>query len=224
MIENILDKISKDLNCDLNIEELRLLYELDSLAEPLRVYRDNRDHKVRYNDFCKLFGSLHVACTPNEINEDTIAYVGGLFIANPISTYNLKYIYGTLLYANKQLYNLENLEIVYLDAMINFIDKYEGLDNLKMVGNFLELNYIQEGDLSDIKYVKSLGLANVHTLKNIKFPNSVERLYLNKLESSEYFDTPNNLKYISIPKELYPMNLPNEIEQDAYNAKTLVLQ
>lgn len=224
MIDKVLNKLRKNLNCDLTIEELRILYELDYLCEELRIYRDNRDHKVHYNDFCKLFGASHVACTPNEINEDTICYLGGLFVVDPIPTYNLKYIYGTLLYASKKLANLENLEIVYLDAMINFIDKYEGLDNLKMVGNFLELNYIQEGDLSDIEYVKSLGLANVHTLKNIKFPNSVERVYLNKLESSEYFDTPNNLKYISIPKELYPMNLPNEIEQDAYNAKTLVLQ
>lgn len=223
MIDKVLNKLRKDLNCDLTIEELRILYELDYLCEELRMYRDNREHKVHYNDFCKLFGSSFVACNPNEINQNTICYLGGLFVVDPLPTYNLKYIYGTLLYVSKKLANLENLEIVYLDAMINFIDKYEGLDNLKMVGNFLELNYIQEGDLSDIEYVKSLGLANVETLKNIKFPSSVERLYFKRLESSDYFEIPNKLKYISIPKELYPMNLPDNIEQSSYNSKMLVL-
>ena len=223
MIEDVLNKVSKDLNCNLDIEELRILYELDFLCEELRMYRDNRSDKVHYNDLCKLFGTSHVACNPNEINENTIAYLGSLFVMDKVPTYNLKYIYGTLLYGNKELYNLENLEIVYIDAMINFIDKYEGLDNLKMVGNFLELNYIQEGDLSNVEYVKRLGLANVESLKNIKFPSNVERIYFKRLLSSEYFNIPNKLKYISIPREIYPMKLPDNIEQSVYNSKMLVL-
>ena len=223
MVEEILNKISKNLNCDLNIEELRVLYELDSLCEELRLYRDNRSDKVHYNDFCKLFGSESVATSPNEITENTICYLGSLFLINQLPTYNLKYIYGTLLYANKEVFNLENLEIVYIDAMINFIEKYEGLDNLKMVGNFLELNYIQDGDLSDMEYVRRLGLANVQNLEKIKFPKSVERLYFKRLESSDNFIIPNKLKYVSIPSELYPMNLPDNIEQSSYNSKMLVL-
>ena len=200
MINDIISKLEKDSNCELSIEELKVLYEIDTTVYcNLSSYRDKRNN---YEDFSKMFDKKNIACTSDEVNENTICYIGDLLLEYEMYTHNIRYVYGDIISWYDSIRNLENLEIVYIDAMINFIDKYEGLDNLKMVGNFLELNYIQEGDLSNVEYVKRLGLANVESLKNIKFPSSVERIYFKRLLSSEYFNIPNKLKYISIPREI----------------------
>lgn len=62
MIEEIKQKLDNDINYNLSIEELKILYGIDyNIDESLEEHRKKRNN---YLDFCKMFGLLHVARSP----------------------------------------------------------------------------------------------------------------------------------------------------------------
>ena len=131
MVEEIINKLKNNINYDLSIDELKILYEIDGLTNiEFSLYRNRRNN---YKDFCKIFGKEFVARTSSDIDENTICFVGDLFIQKILPTYNLKYIYGSLIYSLKLFYNLENLEIIYNSFSADNINKKERLENLTRV-------------------------------------------------------------------------------------------
>ena len=218
MLEEIKRKIINNNDCDLSIEELKILYEIDTtLYSDISEYREKRNN---YEDFCKMFGSLHVARSPQEINIDTIAYIGNLYVEEELPTYNLRYIYGNLIYYSKQIKNLENLEIVYNDKFdwtIKFdsIEKYEGLDNLRIVPRFYFDYLYGDVDMSSIEYVETLSVDNLHDVFNIRWPQKIDNVHLENLISiSSTFKFPNNLEglYLLDLKEIYDLKFPDNIK------------
>ena len=98
MINIIRSKLLKNLKSKLSIEELNVLYGLDcDFIDELVECRYKRD---KYEDFCFIFDKNKVACTPLNINENTICYIGDLIIEKVLPTYNLKYIGGLINFKN----------------------------------------------------------------------------------------------------------------------------
>lgn len=159
MIEDVLNKLDNDRYADLSVEELRVLYEIDeSCDKKLSDYIGTRDN---YNDFCKMFGRKHIACSFDEINLNTIAYIGNLFIDRRLPTHNLKYVLGSLIGKNR-IANLENLEIVYGYLFVSDINEYYSmLSNLRIV-NLLCVILLDDSliDLGYIDKVEKLELNN----------------------------------------------------------------
>ena len=218
MLEEIKRKIINNNDCDLSVEELKILYEIDTtLYCELSEYRKKRNN---YDDFCKMFGSLHVACTPQEINVDTIAYIGNLYTERALPTYNLRYLYGQLIYYSKKIKNLENLEIVYnnkLDWTVKFdsIEKYEGLDNLRIVPELYFEYLYGDVDMSSIEYVKTLLVNNNFDVFNIRWPQKIDNVHFNDLTLiSPNFEFPNNLEglYLCNLKKIYDLKFPDNIK------------
>lgn len=130
MLKDIKNKLRNDSNCELDIEELKILYGINNLT-----YKLDSDLYVRdnYKDLTKIFGKNFVASTPSEITEETICYIGDLHIGDKLPTYNLKYIYGSLFYYLDKIYNLENLECITGAADFNSLTSALGLENLEYV-------------------------------------------------------------------------------------------
>ena len=189
MYEAIINKLNNNIECELSINELKYIYE-DNFKE----FESIRNLRNNYNDLCKLFGKKHVACTLEEINHDTICYVGNLYIDKKLPTYNLKYIYGDLDYRLSEVYNLENLEIIVGNAYFPSIYDVDGLENLSIIvgdGIFKYLDNV-EGLISltrvyrdlDLNYIKnSNGLNNLKFIgHNAHFVNLTETICLDNLE------------------------------------------
>lgn len=228
MIENILSKLDTDRYADLSIEELRVLYEIDeSCDKKLSDYIDIRDN---YNDFCKMFGRKQVARSFDEINLNTIAYIGNLFIDRRLQTHNLKYVLGSLI-GNNRIANLENLEIVYGYLFVSDINEYYSmLSNLRVV-KLLCVTLLDDSciDLSFIEKVESMDL-NINNLQNLKYPNKVNSLVINAPnEKNSNLHFPSNLKKLEIKylENAKGIVFPNSLESLSLNnlecAKGLVL-
>ena len=167
-------KLNNDINAKLSVDELKIIYGLDS-----NYYKYNHlidkyiNFRNKYDDLCKLFGKKCVAKELSEITMDTICYIGNLEYYEILPTYNLRYIYGSLFYGLNEVYNLENLEKVFGDTHFEYIESAEGLDNLEII----------EG-CSIFKNLKSSeGLYNLRKIgKDAKFPNLESAIYLNSLE------------------------------------------
>ena len=228
MIEDVLNKLDNDRYADLSVEELRVLYEIDeSCDKKLSDYIGTRDN---YNDFCKMFGRKHIACSFDEINLNTIAYIGNLFIDRRLPTYNLRYVLGSLIGKNR-IANLENLEIVYGYLFVSDINEYYSmLSNLRVV-KLLCVTLLDDSciDLSFIEKVESMDL-NINNLQNLKYPNKVNSLVINAPnEKNSNLHFPSNLKKLEIKylENAKGIVFPNSLESLSLNnlecAKGLVL-
>ena len=84
MINDIISKLEIYSNCKLGIEELKVLYEIDTtIYNDLSQYRDKRNN---YEDFCRIFDKKYIARTPSEVNENTICYIGDLLLEYSMPT------------------------------------------------------------------------------------------------------------------------------------------
>ena len=216
MLQDIEYKMYVDSDCELNIEELKILYEIDETSNRnLQSLRSLRDRRIIYYDFVKLFGEEHVECDASKININTIAFISiynySKFAFDGVSlpTYNLRFIYSDFIYTSTSCYikNLENVEIVYGDLYLNFINNLDGLDNLRMVTGTFNLDYSYEPlDLSYIDYVNKLVLRwpllpmKRVNAKNIVFPKYVEHLtFKDTIKKYNSFILPDGLKTIYVP-------------------------
>ena len=100
MLQDIEYKMYVDSDCELNIEELKILYEIDETSNRnLQSLRSLRDRRIIYYDFVKLFGEEHVECDASKININTIAFISiynySKFAFDGVSlpTYNLRFIW-----------------------------------------------------------------------------------------------------------------------------------
>jgi len=210
---DILSKLRKNYNCELSINELKKLYGINfTLPKDFNRYRQLRDN---YKDFCILFGEEHVAQNENEINENTICYIGDLTVHSKLSTYNLRYIFGSIYYRLNTVYNLENLEIVYKNAYFNYIYEYEGLENLRKVEEILSFEHIQKGDLSTIEYVNQIYFTGLKSAKEITMPHFVVVLWLPLLKSNDGLVLPSRLEKLFISDEniLNNLEIPRSINE-----------
>ena len=203
MFEEIKYKIYNDIDTDLNVDELKVLYGIDNIYsnanKELIIYR----RKDIYLDFCKIFGKSHVACNPSSITEETIAYIGNLSINKKLPTYNLKYVYGNLEYKLDKIYNLENLEIVYRNANLRYIKCAEGLENLKLVCAIDCTNLENSEGLENLKYIYGVGIFS--KLKNAKGLISLKEILGSaKFISLEYANGLENLEIINYGSAYFP--------------------
>ena len=196
--EKLIKKLDIDINCELSVEELKLLYSIDyDIDYELFEYIDKRDNY--YEDFCKIFGKEHVASTPSSITENTIAYIGDLSIYKKLPTYNLKYIYGDLDYRLDKVYNLENLKLIIQDADFKYLKSAEGLENLEYIGR----------DAIFPKLEKAEGLENLEYIGNGAFFNSLKSsVGLEKLHYRLTLDDIDNID----DDELFTSNKSNRIK------------
>lgn len=117
MMDEIKKKVKDNPFCDLSIAEL---IELSKLS---------------YNELLDIFGKNLVAHFPQEINENTICYVGDLEINyrnKELPIYNLRYIFGFLEYQLSEISKLENLCFVKLGQYIK--------GNMSYLENILDNN------------------------------------------------------------------------------------
>ena len=176
MLQEIYDRNRNNINSELSIEELKLIYidcfDLDDHDYYIStLIRENRDN---YLDLQKLFGKEHVARNLNELNEDTICYVDNLIIINKLPTYNLKYIYGNLTYVPfDEIYNIENLEIIYGDANFDNIYNANGLENLRIIEGDAYLIFLNNAE-DFISLTKVYGDINLPNLESSKGLDSLE--------------------------------------------------
>lgn len=199
MLDEIKKKLNDDINCRLDIRELKILYEIDDkLLENIDEYRNLRNN---YEDLCTLFGKEHIATSINDINENTICFVGNLEINKELPTYNLRYIYGSLNYNLFEVTNLENLEIIYGSASFLPLMNYEGLENLKIVTDSLFFSILESIDLSTIDYVKYLNTGTFSMTidtSTVSFPKIVEQLYIPFVNNVKNVRLPQGLKCINV--------------------------
>lgn len=217
MLDSIKEKLNEYYNCDLSVEELKVLYEIEENSEEdLQYLRNLRSREKVYTDFVKIFGEKYVENNPNNINENTICYVADYFSSrldiynNNILTYNLRFIYSNLVYrtfGTSCIKNLENLEVLYGDFSSPFINNMDGLDNLRKVTGTFNIDYSDKIiDLSMIEYIDTLSLKWALIPKkrvnaeNIIFPNYVVHLcFKSEIKKYNSYKLPKGLKTIFVP-------------------------
>ena len=212
MINDIISKLEKDSNCELSIEELKVLYEIDTTVyRDLSSYRDKRNN---YEDFSKMFDKKNIACTSDEVNENTICYIGDLLLEYEMNTHNIRYVYGDIISWYDKIRNLENLEIVYGSAEFDYLKTYEGLDNLRIIGKKFSLNEVLKGDFSSLEYVNMFLLVGLKCAKDIIMPEYVRILWLPLLKTNEGLVLPKNLEqlYLLDGKLIDNLILPDSLE------------
>lgn len=150
MLNYLINKLQNDINCELSDYELKILYDADynNYAYFINMYGlelgcnnyklvyDLRNKRNKYQDLTRLFGRNHVACNKDEINIDTVCFLGNLDYDEILPTYNLRYIYGELYYHLNKIYNLENLLFILNTAYLDNLDELDGLDSLEYVKGF----------------------------------------------------------------------------------------
>jgi len=209
MYETIINKLNNDIECELFIDELKYIYE-DNIKE----FESIRNLRNNYNDLCKLFGKKHVACTLEEINQDTICYIGDLLLEYEMNAHNIRYVYGDIISWYDKIKNLENLEIVYGSAEFDYLKTYEGLDNLRIIGKKFSLNEVLKGDFSSLEYVNMFLLVGLKCAKDIIMPEYVRILWLPLLKTNEGLVLPKNLEqlYLLDGKLIDNLILPDSLE------------
>ena len=158
MLEEIVRKLSLNIECELSIDELRILYSIDNNYMEYFNELITQRYDLWYEDFCGIFGKDKVALEIEEINENTICYIGTLVVEEKLPTYNLRYIFGNFYYRLDNISNFENLEVVYGIVGICFwINSLDGLENLRIVNELKIPEYNLEFNLD---YVYKLVINN----------------------------------------------------------------
>ena len=158
MLEEIVRKLSLNIECELSIDELRILYSIDNNYMEYFNELINQRYDLWYEDFCRMFGKDKVALETEEINENTICYIGTLVVEEKLPTYNLRYIFGNFYYRLNYISNFENLEIVYgIVGICWWINSLDGLENLRIVNELKIPKYNLEFNLD---YVYKLVINN----------------------------------------------------------------
>lgn len=185
MKEELIKKLNENINCDLSIEEIKLLYGIDyEYDEEFIEYQIDRDN--HFNDLSKIFDKKYITEDINDIDENTICFVGELTIDDNIPTYNLQYVYGEI-YIDYKYSNLDNLEKVYGDISIynadNNLDRLSNLEYHKVLLLYEEPDEL--GDIYDIKYIDNGELISLqetdydYVLNTIKYDNISSDLFIN---------------------------------------------
>jgi len=158
MLEEIVRKLSLNIECELSIDELIILYSIDNNYMEYFNELITQRYDLWYEDFCGIFGKDKVALEIEEINENTICYIGTLVVEEKLPTYNLRYIFGNFYYRLDNISNFENLEVVYGIVGICFwINSLDGLENLRIVNELKIPKYNLEFNLD---YVYKLVINN----------------------------------------------------------------
>ena len=118
--------------------------------------------QIKLSNYCRYYMAylynlkeINVARNIEEINYNTLMYVDNfLIIEEEVETYNLKYIYGTLIYRPSKVINLDNLELISQNAYFRNIKTAEGLENLTCIGeDAVFTNLLDTSNLVSLKYI-----------------------------------------------------------------------
>jgi len=220
MIELIKEKIRDNKNCNLSKDELIELYEINEKQEEALSY-EYTEGRNNYEDFVKIFSSNYVARDISEINEDTIAYIGNLTINDYLPTFNLKYVYGDLIYNLNEIKRLENLEIVYKSASFENVHCLNELSNIEKIVS-LFLDGVKEKDIDNIVFpdiVFMISLNGLKKAKNLAFPKSIRTISLKGLKDPKGLILPKELSgslYLNGLEYAANLLLPDRIDMFLY--------
>lgn len=197
MLEELVNKLEKDIYCELSKEEIKLLYGIDCKFDDRFKYC--LSYRNIYEDLLKVFDKKLIAKTQKDINENIVVCLSDITIDKSIPTYNLKYIFGNLFYELKNINNLENLEVVYGDFRLTKISSYDGLDNLRDVLGFIEICSLNNNlDLSDIEFETNFLFEIYYGNYELVYPNKVKSILINNLNNSSKCKLPEDLDYLKI--------------------------
>lgn len=186
MYKEIINKLQNDINSNLSIEELKVLYGIDiedycnSDYLEISKYRNNRN---KYEDLSKIFSKDKIATNINDITMNTICYIGNLDYYNELPTYNMKYIFG-ILSSNFDLYiyNLNSLISIDGNASFNNVKSAYGLSNLKNISGDITFNRMQH----------TLGLYNLQNIGGSAYFSKLlfasDLINLKRIGKNAYFD------------------------------------
>lgn len=231
MIDDIKEKLESNPKCNLSKKELEVLYEIN--GNYFNSFEEYRNLRNKYEDFSKLFGSKYIANKVNDIDENTICYIGNLNISvlKFLELYNLRYLYGDLECSNPCEYNLENLEIIYGSVTVTTLNGLENLDKVLHTSTLLlysneikniELPLAKFMYLYSTRYMENVAfkdgvdyidLPEVKSIKNVIFPNSLKYLYLDMLGSLNSLKLPNSIEFLSLNsiEKFDNINLPSNL-------------
>lgn len=147
-----------NIECELSIDELKELYGISSNS--FNCYDNDRNI---YDDLSRIFGKEHVAFKTDQITENTICYIGNLHINEILPTYNLRYLYGSLFYELDYIYNLENLEKIFGEAIFYRVKYAFGLENLSFISNDIAFYRLFMNDgLESLEYVSGFHIDDIN--------------------------------------------------------------
>lgn len=215
MLEELVNKLEKDIYCELSKEEIKLLYGIDCKFDDRFKYC--LSYRNIYEDLLKVFDKKLIAKTQKDINENTVVCLSNVCIDEVLPTYNLKYIFGNLTYLMSDFRNLENLEVIYGNLELKELNSFDGLYNLRDILDFIEFYNSSKNnlDLSDIEFeaniqfwgfpkngvifpnkVKSISFEHFIIQNKCKLPDELEYLRISDVDNLKNLEFPNNLKYL----------------------------
>lgn len=233
MENSFIKRLNDNEYFELTDEEIRMLYGIDN--EFNSSYIDIISKRDIYKDLCRVFKKKNIARTINELNVNTICYIGDLVISKDLPTYNLRYIYGNFTIVTNSINNLENLELIMLNAYFIELESAKGLENLKYIGQSLSMNEVKNSEgLECLEYVGNsitmVRLKSAEGLENLKYVGNHAEFY--ELESAkglqklEYiggvarFDELRNNKGLENIKSIFGNNI-DDINKVAFNLNEL---
>lgn len=189
MIDEIKNTIINDPLCELSIDELIELSNLD------------------YCELVKIFGKKYIARYPEDITLDTICYVGDLYVDNKLPICNLKYIFGSLYCALDGLYYLEN--ICFVSKNTFFSNHYDSETLFNMFNNYEYMLYALKNGFNLLPYATEELKSNKNfILETIKYGGSL-------FYASEELKKDKEVALAAVKKDGYAIkNVPEELKHD----------
>ena len=227
MIEKIINKLNDNINCELSKEEIKLLYSID-FFDNKELYELEKKRNKAYEDLCKIYSLNLIACTPEEINENTNIYIGNLEINSNYPTYNLKYVYGDLYIEDlDNPIHFDNLEKVYGIITIKGEDLFSHKDFIELINNII--HYFENMDsyvrfflednnwLSDYYEEVSLKLSYGEIIWN---EGTIKKCILNSCDTLGYVPTSldNYSDIVCLSLKKYPSSIKH-ISKDIVDSK-----
>lgn len=212
MLNELISKLEFNINCDLNIEELKILYEIDSNID-MSEYRKKRNNF--YEDLVKIFGPNLVARTPEEITFNTVCYVGNLNGLND-GLYNLRFLYGDIDYITDN-YHMDNIEKIFGGLYL-----HGDCSNLEELSNLDKVHYMMINKNTNVLscpgYVHNLSYMD-NKINNMSLPKELDNLNLEAIDDENNIngDFPDSLKSLKCLKlksisDSFITKLPSNLE------------
>lgn len=140
MIDELINKLKNNSNAELSVEEIKILYEIDNTPDDYNIeneFYNYRNKRKKYDDLIKIFDPSQVATSDSKLNENTVVYIGDLYMDDKYKTYNLQYIFGDLHTDFSKQNHLENLEkvigAIYINNELDNISNIRWLENIDTV-------------------------------------------------------------------------------------------
>ena len=196
MIEELINQLSNNIHCHLSKEQVKMLYGISYIIN-YELVKLSKERDMYMNDLSLIFDKKYIVNHIEDIDENTICYIGDLTIEKELPTYNLRYVYGDI-FIDYNLSKLDNLEKVYGNIYVYNVDNNKELDKLSNLDKqrilfiedidytdlILNIKYIEYGELTqptkeDYNYV--LNIIKAKNISSNLFSNLPEIFYTKEL-------------------------------------------